>query len=213
MNSHRREYFKKLLLEEKERLNNIIEKMNENDIGMTGRLSSTELSSYDNHPAELGTEVFNLGMNLNIKENGRNQIKEIERAVKKIENDTFGICERCKKEISNKRLETRPYVRLCIDCENDNNNEKENIKKARPVEEDVIGAPFGKKYLNKQEDDEYEGLDYLNDLMKYGSASSPQDMGGYRDYKEFYTNEVDKQGNVENTDNISNSDYERQLPD
>lgn len=213
MNNERKEFFKKILLEEKERFNNTITKMDEHGIANTDELSSTELSSYDNHPAELGTEVFNLGMNLNLKANEKNQIKEIKRAVGKIDKGTFGICEACKSEIPEERLEVRPYVRLCISCENNENNEKENVKKARPVEEDVIGSPFEKKYLNKQEDDEYEGLDYLNDLMKYGSASSPQDMGGYRDYEEYYTNEVDKQGIVEETDNLSNEDYKKQLPD
>ncbi|MGE5329907.1 MAG: TraR/DksA C4-type zinc finger protein [Deltaproteobacteria bacterium] len=213
MNSEQRENFRNLLLNEKDRFNNTIAKMNEHGSGEANNLSSTELSSYDNHPAELGTEVFNLGMNLNLKANETNQIKEIERALNKIDKGVFGQCEICKNEISTERLQVRPYVRLCINCENDQNNEKENIKKARPVEEQVIGSPFGKKYLNKQEDDEHEGLDYLNDLMKYGSASSPQDMGGYKDYKEFYTNEVDEQGSVDKMDKFSNSDYERQLPD
>jgi len=213
MINNEKDFYKDLLLKEKDKFNNIIAKMKENDIGEASNFSSTELSSYDNHPAELGTEVFNLGMNLNLKANEINLIKEIDRAFKKIEKGNFGLCERCKNEIAKERLEVRPYVRLCIDCENEQNNEKENVKKARPIEEEVIGSPFEKKYLNKQEDDEYEGLDYLNDLMKYGSSSSPQDMGGYKDYKEFYTNKVDNQGNVDKMDNISNSDYERQLPD
>ncbi|MGE5474914.1 MAG: TraR/DksA C4-type zinc finger protein [Ignavibacteriales bacterium] len=213
MNKEEKDYFRNLLFREKDKFNETIDKMKDNGSGDMSQLNPTELSSYDNHPAELGTEVFILGMNLNLKANEVNQIKEIERAIKKIDNDIFGICEKCRNEISKERLEVRPYVRLCIDCENENNNEKENVKKARPVEEEVMGSPFGKKYLNKQEDDEYEGLDYLNDLMKYGSASTPQDMGGYKDYKEFYTNEVDRQGNVEKTDNLSNQDYIRQLPD
>jgi len=212
MDKNDKALFRDLLLKEKEKFNDTITKMNEHGIADTDNFSSTELSSYDNHPAELGTEVFNLGMNLNIKANETNQIKEIDRALKKIENGTFGSCEICKSEISNERLEIRPYVRFCIHCEEEKNNEKENVKKARPIEEKVIGSPFGKKYLNKQEDDEYEGLDYLNDLMKYGSAASPQDMGGYHDYKEFYTNEVDEQGNVDKMDNLSNEQYERQLP-
>jgi len=211
MSKNSKDYFRNLLLKEKEKFMDIIAKMDENDIGETSRFSSTELSSYDNHPAELGTEVFNLGMNINLKANETNQIKEIERALKKIDKGSYGNCEMCKKEISDERLDVRPHARLCIDCENEQNNEKNNVKKARPIEEEVIGSPFGKKYLNKQEDDEHEGLDILNDLMKYGSSSSPQDMAGFKDYEEYYTNKVDNQGNVDNMDNLSNSDYKKSI--
>jgi hypothetical protein len=38
-------------------------------------------------------------------------------------------------------------------------------------------------------------------------------MGGYHDYDEFYTNEVDKQGIVDDMDQVSNDEYKRQLPD
>jgi hypothetical protein len=72
---------------------------------------------------------------------------------------------------------------------------------------------MGRKYLNKREDDEHEGMDQLNDLMKYGSAYSPQDLGGYHDYEEFYTNEIDMQGIVDDMDQVSNEEYKRQLPD
>jgi len=89
----------------------------------------------------------------------------------------------------------------------------EILAKGRPNEELVWDAPFGRKYLNKREDDEYEGLDYLNDLVKYGSSDSPQDMGGYNDYEEYYTNEIDNQGIVDHMDKVSNDEYKRQLPD
>jgi len=72
-----------------------------------------------------------------------------------------------------------------------------NLDRQRPVEELIWDAPFGRKYLNKQEDDENEGMDQFNDLVKYGSSDTPQDMGGYYDFDEYYTNELDKQGIVD----------------
>ena len=74
-----------------------------------------------------------------------------------------------------------------------------------------MDTPLGRKYLNKREDDEYEGIDQLNDLMKYGSSDTPQDLGGYNDYKDFYTNKVDNQGIVDNVDKISTKQYKDQL--
>jgi hypothetical protein len=102
---------------------------------------------------------------------------------------------------------------MCLRCQKDYENSSERQNNDRPNEELVIDAPFGRKYLNKQEDDEYEGMDQLYDLMKFGSSDSPQDLGGYRDYREYYTNETDKQGIVDDMDQFSNDDYRRQLPD
>jgi hypothetical protein len=47
--------------------------------------------------------------------------------------------------------------------------------------------------------------------MKYGSSDSPQDMGGYHDYEEFYTNKIDKQGIVDEMDQVSNEEYRKQV--
>jgi DnaK suppressor protein len=54
-----------------------------------------------------------------IMDRDRNLLKKIEKALKKFDNDTFGICERCEEEISVKRLKVRPVTSLCIDCKED----------------------------------------------------------------------------------------------
>jgi DnaK suppressor protein len=43
-------------------------------------------------------------------------LQKIDRALARIEDGTFGICERCEEEISPKRLEARPVTTLCIRC-------------------------------------------------------------------------------------------------
>lgn len=45
--------------------------------------------------------------------------EKIERALRKIEDGTFGICEECEEEIALKRLEARPETTLCIRCKED----------------------------------------------------------------------------------------------
>lgn len=44
---------------------------------------------------------------------------KIDRALKKIDDGTFGVCESCEEEISVKRLEARPETTLCIKCKED----------------------------------------------------------------------------------------------
>ncbi|MBI5787759.1 MAG: TraR/DksA C4-type zinc finger protein [Candidatus Schekmanbacteria bacterium] len=53
---------------------------------------------------------------LRMKERERNLLIKIERTLEKIKEGTFGICEECGCEISEKRLEARPVVTLCVDC-------------------------------------------------------------------------------------------------
>lgn len=43
-------------------------------------------------------------------------IEKIDRALKKIEDDSFGVCESCDEPIAVKRLEARPETTLCIKC-------------------------------------------------------------------------------------------------
>jgi DnaK suppressor protein len=46
----------------------------------------------------------------------RSNLRDVERALSKMETGTFGICERCGEPISTERLEALPWAELCIDC-------------------------------------------------------------------------------------------------
>jgi DnaK suppressor protein len=46
-------------------------------------------------------------------------LDKIEKALRKIEDGSFGVCEECSEEISVKRLEARPETTLCIRCKED----------------------------------------------------------------------------------------------
>ncbi len=204
---------KQILIKKRNEIRTTIAKMDKNEAALQNQFSPSELSNYDNHPAELGSELFQLGMNKTLKNHESHILKEIDNALNKVERGGLGKCEICGLDIPFERLEVLPYARLCVKCRDENTDNTYNRANYRPIEEKVIDSPFGKKYLNKKEDDEYEGLDILNDLMKYGSADSPQDMGGYHEYKNFFTNEEDKQGVVDKMDGVSNQSYINQLPD
>jgi RNA polymerase-binding transcription factor len=46
----------------------------------------------------------------------RSNLRDVERALSKMEAGTYGICERCGQPISMERLEALPWAELCIDC-------------------------------------------------------------------------------------------------
>jgi DnaK suppressor protein len=55
---------------------------------------------------------------LRIRGRERNLIRKIQQALARIEDGSFGICERCGEEISVRRLEVRPVTSHCIHCKN-----------------------------------------------------------------------------------------------
>ena len=53
---------------------------------------------------------------LRIRDRENKLIKKIKKALDRIENKTFGICEKCGEDIGLKRLKARPVTTQCIDC-------------------------------------------------------------------------------------------------
>jgi DnaK suppressor protein len=53
---------------------------------------------------------------LRIRDREHKLIKKVKKALDRIENGTFGICEKCGEDISLKRLKARPVTTQCIDC-------------------------------------------------------------------------------------------------
>jgi len=83
------------------------------------RETGAELSSYANHPAEAASDYANLTMNLNLAERDSKYLKQLEDALNRIENGTFGICNVCKKPIPMIRLEAVPTATKCFECKNE----------------------------------------------------------------------------------------------
>jgi len=74
-----------------------------------------ELSTYDQHPADVASEVFEQTKDLAILEQLEANLAEIERAFERLEQGTYGTCEACGKPIVDDRLEAQPATRFCVD--------------------------------------------------------------------------------------------------
>ena len=68
----------------------------------------------DDESADAGTATFEREKELSIEQNVRDLLQKIDRALKRIEAGTYGICERCGKPIEKARIKALPYVDLCI---------------------------------------------------------------------------------------------------
>lgn len=105
------------LLQERDRLQRISEALSGEAGEGAGseRDALSELSLADQHPADVGTEMFEREKDQSILERVAAELADVERALKRADEGTYGICEACGREIAPARLEIRPEARFCID--------------------------------------------------------------------------------------------------
>jgi RNA polymerase-binding protein DksA len=96
-----------------------------------GGEASGNLSNAPLHLADLGTDAFEQEMSLSLLENQRLLMGEIGAALDRIEQGTYGRCERCQQEIGRERLQALPYTRYCVDCARRAEHEEEGPEAAR----------------------------------------------------------------------------------
>ena len=80
----------------------------------TEQESLAELSSVDQHQADVGTETFNRERDLSILENVEAELGDVEHAIRRLDDGTYGTCEACGKPIDDARLDAMPAARFCL---------------------------------------------------------------------------------------------------
>ena len=73
-------------------------------------------TSMPNHMAELGSGNFDQELTLSLLGTEHDAIDQIEAAIERIEDGTYGQCEECGRKIAEPRLEAIPYAALCVRC-------------------------------------------------------------------------------------------------
>jgi DnaK suppressor protein len=68
----------------------------------------------DDEMADAGTATFEREKDLSIEQNVRDLLQKIDRALKRMDEGTYGICDRCGKPIEKARMKALPYADLCI---------------------------------------------------------------------------------------------------
>ncbi len=193
------DFFKSMLLKEKESKE---KSLYEDKIGLGSSIKddSGELSSYDNHPGELGSATFEAEKNVSFSNNYKTIINLINDAIKKIDEGRYGRCEICGRDINPERLRLIPYTRYCTVCGKEHN--KIRGVNDRPIEEEVITPPFGRSFRDESIDDniEFDGEDTWQAVNVYNVVTSDNPFS--KDYSMGY---------VENVESISNEKYKKQL--
>lgn len=78
-------------------------------------LESSEPGAKD--PYDAATDAYDQEFSFTISEAGRRTLEEIDIALHKIDEGTYGTCDGCKKPIDQPRLDAVPQARMCISCQ------------------------------------------------------------------------------------------------
>jgi len=107
MEKEKLQYFKELLLKRREEiLKDVLETLKNLESGSENLPDTLDLASRES----------SLALGLRLRDREQKLLKKIDKALRKIEEGTYGICEACGAEIEEKRLIARPEATLCIDC-------------------------------------------------------------------------------------------------
>lgn len=113
--------FKKVLLAERERLARGLRNM---DIGSRKEAELRETSADPDKSSEVGTEMNQLETQIMLAGNESNLLNEIDDALQRIEDGTYGICEGTDEPIPKKRLEVFPSARYSVEYQSKLEKEK-----------------------------------------------------------------------------------------
>lgn len=160
---------KKQLLEEKDRLELQMDQRNNFGLSDSMLRGTGELSAYDNHPADLGSEMFERGKDIALSENAEHHLTDVYRALADIESGEYGLCKACGKPIPFNRMEALPTAEFCVQ-----HAPNQSVSERRPAEEDFLAPPFGRTSLDERHDfNQFDGEDAWQIVASWGTSNSP----------------------------------------
>jgi RNA polymerase-binding transcription factor DksA len=109
--------YHKLLIDLRRHLTEGIERHSEETLKRSVKDDAGDLSSYGQHMADAGTDTFDRDFALSLVSNEQEALSEIEAAIKRILDGSYGICEITAKPISKERLLAVPFTRYSAEAQ------------------------------------------------------------------------------------------------
>ena len=113
-----RRYYK-LLIELRNHLTGQIDTHSEETLKRSSKDDAGDLSSYGQHMADAGTDTFDRDFALSLVSSEQEALSEVEAAIKRIKDGTYGICENTQKPIHKDRLVAVPFTRYSAEAQKD----------------------------------------------------------------------------------------------
>ena len=117
MNKRERKKFEKLLLGLREKKLEYIGMLRELAISRTQRDASGDISAFTSHPADISTESDEREKVASLITRETQILKELEAALERIADASYGKCDVCGGDIPPPRLQALPFATLCVKCQ------------------------------------------------------------------------------------------------
>lgn len=208
MDKNKLKKYREILLNEKDELLETLNLMDSNYPNNSDTKLIDELSMYDNHPADIGTEMYILEQNMGLKTSQVQIIREIDSALERIDNGSYGICNHCGKEIEEKRLEVIPYTDVCSKCSNNESNTNKT-KNSKLQKKKMMKFSLENSYSDNYNEErvEFDREDSLQSVLRFNDI--PNDPSFTTGDNQGVFDEIEP-GIVEYVDGISNKYYKEQ---
>lgn len=208
------EHLKKQLEERKRR---ILQEFDQNDHyglnrGFASDTSSGELSQYDNHPADSGTELYEREKDIALNGHLKEELSDIEYSLNQMKDGTYGICEVTGKEIPMERLEAIPTARTVKEA-----TPNQEMSSDRPIEEEVL-TEMEDEYYSEHDNNEfntpnvyYEVASFNENSMTYEDASivDEEDNTEYvEEYEKFVSTDIEGYTGTDHVNFERNVEYD-----
>jgi RNA polymerase-binding protein DksA len=108
--------FRDALTQERRRIQAALDNLHEENPGSIND-ETGEDAAYDNHLADTATVTYDRELDYTLEENAEHMLSEIDSALGRIDDGSYGKCTNCSRDIAAERLEARPWATLCIDCQ------------------------------------------------------------------------------------------------
>jgi DnaK suppressor protein len=108
--------FRNRLTQERARIQGDLDSLGA-EIATLGSDQQSEGSSAGNHMADGATDIAEQERDLALIGTLQDRMRDVDRALERLEAGTYGVCERCGEEIAPERLEVRPFATFCVNCQ------------------------------------------------------------------------------------------------
>ncbi|WP_343337783.1 RNA polymerase-binding transcription factor DksA [Terrisporobacter petrolearius] len=158
--------YRKKLENEKTQVKKTIKEMEDNTLfGNTTKhtsekYSSGELSSVDNHIGDIGTDVYMNDMDNSLINHEKYVLDEINEALNKLSDGSYGICTNCHQKIEQERLDIIPETTLCSSCA-----------------KEIITPPDENEHFDKNQLNSYDNM-YYSEYVKDLTDLNKNDLDG-----------------------------------
>ena len=101
---------------ERDRLESELATLREVETDVRNEGAAPESGGIGNHLADEGTQTFDIERSFAMEANLESLMAEVQHALHKFEQGTYGVCDDCGQQIAYERLEALPHASLCITC-------------------------------------------------------------------------------------------------